>query len=147
MDQLDKSGTTVDSCPTCQGFWLDPGELERLIARRASGHPGTVELAASLAHLRDNAPEVREGEPYDCPRCGDQTMGKLAYQRNDQTVVADKCPKCGGLWLDSGELGLLFALEEEDRRSSSPFGMGPALVLLVLGGVAALIVLRALGKL
>lgn len=147
MESLQKSGTTIDSCSACQGFWLDPGELERMIARRASGHPGAAELAASLAHLRDNAPEVREGALVNCPRCGEQTMGKLAYQRGEQTVVADKCPACGGLWLDSGEMGVLFALVEEDRRSSTGFGLGLVVALVVVFGAAAFFLLRAIGKL
>lgn len=147
MDQLEKSGIIIDSCSACHGFWLDPGELERMIARRASGHPGTAELAASLAHLRDNAPEVREGALYDCPRCAEQRLGKLAYQRGDQTVVADKCPACGGLWLDSGEMGLLFALVEEDRQSSGSFAIGLVVVSVLVLGAVAFFLLRAIGKL
>ncbi len=147
MDQLEKSGTAIDSCSACQGFWLDAGELERMIARRASGHPSAAELAASLAHLRDKAPEVREGALYNCPRCKDQTLGKLAYQRGDQTVVADKCQKCGGVWLDSGEMGILFALVEEDRQRSGSVGIGLVLVALLVAGVVGFLVLHALGKL
>jgi Zn-finger nucleic acid-binding protein len=146
MDQLQKSGTAIDTCSACQGFWLDRGELERMIARRASGQPTTAELSASLDHLANTAPEVREGALYDCPRC-QQRLGKIAFQRGDQRVVADKCPACGGLWLDSGEMGLLFALVEEDRKGFAPLGIGLVVVLLLLGGVAALLVIRALGKL
>ena len=112
----------------------------------ASGHPAAAEVAASLEHLRDKAPEVFEKNSYNCPRC-DRTMGKLAYQRADETIVADKCEACGGLWLDSGEMGVLFALVEEDRKSSGSPGIGLILGPVVVVAVAGFFLLRALGKL
>lgn len=142
MTQLEKSGIAIDSCSSCQGFWLDRGELEGMIARRAKGHPTADELDTSLGHLMDKAPEVREQSSYNCPRC-QQVMGKIAFQRGDETVVADKCGGCGGLWLDSGEMGVLFALVEEDRKhSGAPIGL--LLLVLVVVGVGAFFLLRAL---
>jgi uncharacterized protein len=37
-----------------------------------------------------------------CPACGD-AMIVLEFQ----DVETDYCPKCGGIWLDHGELGLI----------------------------------------
>jgi hypothetical protein len=31
--ELDRSGIHIDGCPRCRGFWLDRGELDRLIER------------------------------------------------------------------------------------------------------------------
>lgn len=35
LDEADRSGITVDRCPSCRGIWLDRGELEKLMAREA----------------------------------------------------------------------------------------------------------------
>ena len=51
------------------------------------------------------------GEEYLlCPRCKID-MGKL--QRKN--VVIDVCKKCGGMWVDSGELEKLAEYKEESK--------------------------------
>jgi Zn-finger nucleic acid-binding protein len=32
LDERERSGMTVDVCPSCRGVWLDRGELEKLLA-------------------------------------------------------------------------------------------------------------------
>ena len=32
MDQHARHGVTIDHCPACGGVWLDPGELDHLLA-------------------------------------------------------------------------------------------------------------------
>jgi len=59
-----------------------------------------------------------------CPRCAGM-LGKISFVRGDTTVIADKCAACGGIWLQSGEMGLLFALVERTRRGSGVAGPGP----------------------
>lgn len=46
----------------------------------------------------------------DCIRCG----GTLKKGTKDGVLV-DLCPKCGGLWLDAGELEALERKEHKDR--------------------------------
>jgi uncharacterized protein len=42
----------------------------------------------------------RAADPYlDCPRCKRQMVKKTR-----QGVTIDKCPSCGGIWLDKGEM-------------------------------------------
>ncbi len=121
MDQLEKSGLVIDNCPACRGFWLDRGELEQMLARRASGDPDLEEIAPTLERL--SRTEVRAtGEIVrQCPRCAG-ALGKLSFVRSDTTVIADKCAACGGIWLESGEMGLLFAIVERTRRGSGAAG-------------------------
>jgi Zn-finger nucleic acid-binding protein len=33
LEEIDRSGITVDRCGSCRGIWLDRGELEKLLAR------------------------------------------------------------------------------------------------------------------
>ncbi len=39
LTEMDRDGVTIDRCARCRGIWLDRGELEKLIARGASGGP------------------------------------------------------------------------------------------------------------
>jgi len=40
----------------------------------------------------------------ECPVDGTEMSKSIAHM-----VVIDRCPKCGGVWLDGGELDKLFA--------------------------------------
>lgn len=33
LDEREKDGVSIDTCPACRGIWLDRGELEKLITR------------------------------------------------------------------------------------------------------------------
>ncbi len=48
-----------------------------------------------------------------CPVCVTET---LAVTRR-QDIQIDHCPRCGGVWLDRGELDKLLALDAEQMRS------------------------------
>jgi hypothetical protein len=47
-----------------------------------------------------------------CPRCG---VG--LHQKEHHEVQIDECSKCGGIWLDQGELELLVEREDESWAS------------------------------
>ncbi|MBI2691132.1 MAG: zf-TFIIB domain-containing protein [Solirubrobacterales bacterium] len=32
MLEVDRSGVSIDACPTCRGVWLDRGELDKILA-------------------------------------------------------------------------------------------------------------------
>lgn len=50
LDERERDGIQVDSCPKCRGIWLDRGELERLVARAT---------AAMDAAFAERAPSPR----------------------------------------------------------------------------------------
>lgn len=61
----------------------------------------------------------------DCPHCGDEPLVALEYQR----VEVDYCARCRGVWLDSGEIELLYgdaAAAREFLRSRNPVPRGEA---------------------
>lgn len=79
-----------ECCPSCNGVWLDGGELETLT--RGRGRRGLrVEVQRDV---RTN---------YLCPRClpasvlfeGSHTLG--------EDFLLDICPNCSGIWFDRGE--------------------------------------------
>lgn len=80
--------TELDVCPKCGGFWLDHGELAKLLERKAKPEPFAVtgpapNLAAPVACLGCGRPMTRERHPI-----GD--------------VQVDRCSH--GYWMDGGEL-------------------------------------------
>ncbi|KWF29819.1 zf-TFIIB domain-containing protein [Burkholderia pseudomultivorans] len=65
----ERQSIEIDYCPTCRGVWLDPGELDKLIARDTGDTPVRREPAlaqrdARAAHARDDA-WGRDGRPHD----------------------------------------------------------------------------------
>lgn len=43
-----------------------------------------------------------------CPHCGDEVLVALEHEQ----VEVDYCPECRGVWLDAGEIELLFGDED-----------------------------------
>ena len=71
-------GIDVDFCPSCYGVWYDVADL-------------AVDLPL----------DDPKGSGRACPRDGG---GLLAGKVSGTGVVADRCPTCGGVWLDAGEV-------------------------------------------
>jgi len=50
----DRQGIEIDYCPTCQGVWLDRGELDKLIER-------SVQLVSGAAAVPGHVQEQTQG--------------------------------------------------------------------------------------
>jgi len=85
----------VDRCPRCQGLWFDRRELKRVLEGFSEGGP--LPLSVGTEHI-----EGHDETAATCPRCD------LPLARSETIAVAglhwDTCDKCGGAWLDGGEL-------------------------------------------
>lgn len=86
-------GVTMDSCPNCDGTFLDAGEL---------------------ALIHGMAEDVVQGEALDtqdpkgsvaCPKCS-ASMVTRWFSPSRRTII-DRCPTCEGIWLDTAELKLI----------------------------------------
>ena len=106
----------VDRCTTCAGIWLDAGELrdvQETIEHDYSHELGRIEtVAAAYALARQKVqPDV------DCPKCGSALFateyGHCSY------ILVDRCPDCGGVWLDAGELQALEKFFETSRAEAN----------------------------
>jgi len=82
----------LDWCPGCEGLWFDSGEMELVTAQMR----GTATVLMPQRKADTSEKRLR------CPECN-KTMEKRLLG-DAQTVIADVCPTCGGLWLDHGEL-------------------------------------------
>jgi NAD-dependent SIR2 family protein deacetylase len=86
--------------------------------KQEEGMP-TCERCSSLLRSRLG----REGEKtVQCPRDGAEMAKELIHE-----IVIDRCPVCGGVWLDPGELELI--------RHAAASGYRPGLVGTVVLGM------------
>lgn len=92
-------GIEVDHCKTCNGRWLDHGELGDLEATVAEedARRATIEYAKRESDL-------------DCPVCGER-MRAFNYRAYD--LELDTCREGHGFWLDAGEEGRVRDIMED----------------------------------
>lgn len=90
------SGLRLDRCTSCGGSWLDYGELAPAVQRQEPEGPRPEAPA-------DPASDLRTGP---CPRCGVTLRQALSP---DGAFHVERCPRCGGLFLDRGELAAIAA--------------------------------------
>ena len=93
MIVLELDDVEIDYCVSCEGIWLDGGELEILL-ESSSARDGFM---ASFRSDDKTAEKARK-----CPIC-DKRMEKVLYTGN-RAIRIDKCRRNHGIWLDKGEL-------------------------------------------
>ena len=105
LSSLTVGALTIDVCRGgCGGIWFDNFELEKVDEARE-------QLGQELLGMEfDPGTEVQRTR-RDCPRCIGVVMMQHRFSP-DKPVMVDECPKCGGVWLDGGEL--------EDIRRQTP---------------------------
>lgn len=92
-------GVRIYHCGGCGGHWMAPERLDVILERREVCMPKPVRDA-----MWNIAEEHNRVEQLWCFSCG-TPMVKEAFRYWDEIRV-DRCEKCGGLWLDRGELEL-----------------------------------------
>lgn len=108
----------VDACTTCDGIWLDKGELEQIqktVERDYHDELGELPKYAGKAYAL--ARGAHEERALRCPSCDDEELVEKEHGYCSQIMV-DVCPGCGGVWLDAGELAALEVFFE--RASADP---------------------------
>ena len=98
LSQRTVSGITVDVCDGgCGGIWFDGFELQKV------DEPHEAAGEALLDIPRDPQIHVDQEKRRSCPKCQNVVMMRhFASIRRE--VELDECPRCGGFWLDAGEL-------------------------------------------
>jgi membrane associated rhomboid family serine protease len=83
----------VDPCGRCGGLWFGQGELARVVKE-------------SVGSVPDGSPfgGKRPDGGLTCPAC-DAPLGTYEFVESDGGAFdVDLCQRCGGVWLDQGEL-------------------------------------------
>ena len=96
---------TVDICPSCEGMWLDKGELERIERIRQRDYSEELKRIPDLAGNAYKMARQKMLPEICCPKCGDK-LSNHEYAYCSQIMI-DVCPKCLGIWLDRDEIKAL----------------------------------------
>jgi Zn-finger nucleic acid-binding protein len=94
-----RRGIEAECCPTCEGMWLDSGELDQLedAVFDEDDYKGTLIFA--------DQPSERH-----CPHCV-SSLKQFRYRLYD--LVVEHCPNKHGFWLDADEDRRVVALMEQ----------------------------------
>lgn len=99
LNQLLVGDVIIDACQDgCGGIWCDRFEIKKL------NQLGDSEIDEILNLAKNKKIEVVQNKKRRCPKCKDIVMQRHFFSVKKQVLV-DECPKCGGFWLDAGELG------------------------------------------
>ncbi len=96
MEQRVLSGSTVDTCPTCRGLWVDwfDGELLSI-----------VKETAPLSIREGYKTEVTGGK---CPRC---TQPLTAETFDNKSIALLRCSDCAGCFIPRASFTMLLELD------------------------------------
>ena len=89
---------SVDVCEKgCGGIWFDWLELQKV-------DEPNEKIGESLLHIdKDSSVTINPARIRKCPKCVDVAMMRHFFS-TQMAIPVDECPKCGGFWLDAGEL-------------------------------------------
>jgi len=109
MVVLEYESVEVDYCLSCEGLWLDAGELELLF--------GDAQACHDFLNAGNPADAARGEKARRCPICA-KKMAK-AVTGGETPITYDRCRQGDGLWLDGGELAEILkhgAASQTDER-------------------------------
>lgn len=103
LNAVEYDGVQIEVCPDCKGEWLHAGELIKIAEHHEEKF--TPEEIASLDAVNKETFTTSECEHDElhCPNCETVEMTHFNYC-DTSGIILDKCPKCGGIWTDRGEL-------------------------------------------
>lgn len=102
----------VDICRDgCSGMWFDKSELEKCDESSESFPPDLMRVNKSPNVVIDR------NKLRNCPKC-EQTMTRLVLDPEKRFEI-DSCGKCGGHWLDNGELDRMRRISKESADSAA----------------------------
>jgi hypothetical protein len=84
----------------CSGLWFDNYELRKF------DDPHETAGEALLNVPRDETVKVDYTRKRNCPKCEKVVMLRHFFNVKRQVEI-DECPRCAGVWLDYGELGMI----------------------------------------
>lgn len=115
---MENKGVAVDVCfESCGGIWFDWLELKKMDMAHEADPEFLKKLSQSKTRHLDLAARVT------CPKCRDIIMMRR-FSSVKRNVEMDECPKCGGMWLDAGELTHIqneFKSDEDAKKATEKF--------------------------
>ncbi len=95
-------GLIIDTCRNCKGIWFASGkEMGEYVAFLRNDRKDIPFARIELEKEVVIPSRMREATRL-CPRCA-RPMSPFNYAY-DSNIFLDKCPACGGVWTDGGEI-------------------------------------------
>lgn len=112
LSAKDFHNVKIDACSNCAGIFFDEGEVNTL---RLDGNAVLTEVEDAIVPAVEKA---EFGEPTrHCPSCT-TAMDKYRYLYNSP-VMLDSCGKCGGVWVQDGELEQMRQILDQNASDSN----------------------------
>lgn len=119
LHEITVSGVKVDICEGgCGGLWFDNYELRKF------DEPHEYAGESLLEAERDTSLKVDHSRRRVCPKCKEPTIMMRHFYSIKHEVEVDECPRCGGYWLDYGELPDIrdqYQTDEERERAATEY--------------------------
>jgi len=110
MRTISYEGIQIETCPSCEGEWLDGGELRHIVRARETRF-NEQERRAVAAAVKITPVDLMDADRnLVCPKCGGLTDAR--NYGGDSGIIVDRCPECHGIWLDGRELEKIQMLVE-----------------------------------
>jgi len=110
-------GIDIEECETCEGRWLEAGELKKIIDAREVHFEQADRRTAGKKLRSPDVPQKERDRVIACPVCSGPT-DNVNYGQ-DTGIIINRCPECAGIWLDRCELEMIQTLVEglDDQRA------------------------------
>lgn len=118
MKEVEIHKIKVDVSEGCGGVWFDNFEFQKFDEAHESAGDTLTDLMASFSKE-----PMDPSKRLNCPRCPDTVLMRH-FESPLRKIQIDKCPSCGGIWLDAGELAhyrKLFPAEQDRRKAGEAF--------------------------
>lgn len=112
-------GVSLDTCSSCQGTWLDEGELKVIIEKREYFFKDQ-EIKKTLSERTFTLKESENESRIPCPKC--MKMMKTFNYGGDSGIILDRCNDNHGLWFDQGELDKVQMFREHWEKEAQSRG-------------------------
>jgi uncharacterized protein len=109
LEAMEYEDMLIHTCDVCGGEFISGDSLGQIVRLKAESFSAElIEALESQTPIFGLA--VDDIAPADCPVC-EEAMQPVNYG-GDSGVCVDKCPRCGGVWLDTEELEKVQILQE-----------------------------------
>ncbi len=122
MQEIEYEGVRIYRCEQSGGEFLSADALAHVARTRTENFCPDLEKELDSHAPTFGVPEEARARQLTCPIDG-TPMDVINYA-GDTNVIVDRCPDCGSIWLDRGELERLqIILEKYDAESRNQIAM------------------------
>lgn len=122
VSKIYEGSLEVDMCPTCNGIWLDKGELAKIQDIQINDYRTELSLIPDYVGKSILLAKSRNAPAINCPVCA-RELERREYGYGS-LVMIDSCVNGHRVWLDKGELKDLEIFYEKSRIETSQMRKG-----------------------